>query len=135
MKHILLVEDDLSLLNGLSFALKKQGYALEIARTKDEQKQLWAEDKYELLLGPGAAEHYQIQTGDTVTVNGTDLKITCAFLEGAFSDDVTIICPEALFHLHDGSRGLQSRRCSVKCRCRQPDGSQCLPITESINEL
>ena len=42
MKHILLVEDDLSLLNGLSFALKKQGYALEIARTKDEQKQLWA---------------------------------------------------------------------------------------------
>ena len=46
MKHILLVEDDLSLLNGLSFALKKQGYALEIARTKDEQKQLWAEDKY-----------------------------------------------------------------------------------------
>lgn len=98
MKHILLVEDDLSLLNGLSFALKKQGYALEIARTKDEQKQLWAEDKYELLLGPGAAEHYQIQTGDTVTVNGTDLKITCAFLEGVFSDDVTIICPEALFH-------------------------------------
>lgn len=67
MKHILLVEDDLSLLNGLSFALKKQGYALEIARTKDEQKQLWAEDKYELLLGPGAAEHYQIQTGDTKT--------------------------------------------------------------------
>lgn len=68
MKHILLVEDDLSLLNGLSFALKKQGYALEIARTKDEQKQLWAEDKYELLLGPGAAEHYQIQTGDTLTL-------------------------------------------------------------------
>ena len=39
-----------------------------------------------------------LRVGDTVTVNGTDLKITCAFLEGAFSDDVTIICPEALFH-------------------------------------
>lgn len=39
MKHILLVEDDLSLLNGLSFAIKKQGYALDIARTRDEQKQ------------------------------------------------------------------------------------------------
>ena len=79
MKHILLVEDDLSLLNGLSFALKKQGYALEIARTKDEQKQLWA-DKYELLLGPGAAEHYQIQTGDTLTFTShsgeTDFKVS-----------------------------------------------------------
>lgn len=50
MKHILLVEDDLSLLNGLSFALKKQGYSLDIARTKDEQKQLWAEDKYDLVI-------------------------------------------------------------------------------------
>ena len=80
MKHILLVEDDLSLLNGLSFALKKHGYALEIARTKDEQKQLWAEDKYELLLGPGAAEHYQIQTGDTLTFTAhsgeTDFKVS-----------------------------------------------------------
>lgn len=34
MKHILLVEDDLSLLNGLSFAIKKQGYALDIAHTR-----------------------------------------------------------------------------------------------------
>ena len=39
MKHILLVEDDLSLLNGLSFAIKKQSYALDIARTRDGQKQ------------------------------------------------------------------------------------------------
>ena len=38
MKHILLVEDDLSMLNGLSFAIKKQGYALDIARIRDEQK-------------------------------------------------------------------------------------------------
>ena len=49
MKHILLVEDDLSMLNGLSFAIKKQGYALDIARTRDEQKQLWTEDKYDLV--------------------------------------------------------------------------------------
>ena len=39
MKHILLVEDDLSMLNGLSIAIKKQGYALDIARTRDGQKQ------------------------------------------------------------------------------------------------
>ena len=39
MKHILLVKDDLSMLNDLSFAIKKQGYALDIARTRDGQKQ------------------------------------------------------------------------------------------------
>lgn len=50
MKHILLVEDDLSMLNGLSFAIKKQGYALDIARTRDGQKQLWTEDKYDLVI-------------------------------------------------------------------------------------
>ena len=33
MKHIFFVEDDLSLINGLSFAIKKQGYELTIART------------------------------------------------------------------------------------------------------
>jgi DNA-binding response OmpR family regulator len=30
MKRILLIEDDLSLINGLSFAVKKQGYDLEL---------------------------------------------------------------------------------------------------------
>lgn len=30
---ILIIEDDLSLINGLSFAIKKQGYELDIART------------------------------------------------------------------------------------------------------
>lgn len=33
MKRIFFVEDDLSLLGGLSFALKKQGYEVENART------------------------------------------------------------------------------------------------------
>ncbi|MFQ9894037.1 MAG: hypothetical protein ACLRWH_12980 [Emergencia sp.] len=32
MKHIFFVEDDLSLISGLSFALKKQGYELTIAQ-------------------------------------------------------------------------------------------------------
>lgn len=39
-----------------------------------------------------------LKVGDTVKINDTDLKITCAFSEGAFSDDVTIVCPETLFH-------------------------------------
>ena len=38
MKRILFVEDDLSLIHGLSYALKKQGYELHIARTCLEAK-------------------------------------------------------------------------------------------------
>lgn len=30
MKHIFFVEDDLSLISGLSFAIKKQGYEVDI---------------------------------------------------------------------------------------------------------
>ena len=33
---ILIIEDDLSLINGLSFAIKKQGYELDTARTSFE---------------------------------------------------------------------------------------------------
>ena len=50
MKQILLVEDDLSLINGLSFAVKKQGYMLEVARTSSDAYQMWAEEKYDLVI-------------------------------------------------------------------------------------
>jgi len=50
MKRILLVEDDLSLINGLSFAVKKQGYMLDVARTSCEKDQIWAEGKYDLVI-------------------------------------------------------------------------------------
>ena len=50
MSRILLLEDDLSLINGLSFAFKKQGYELTIARTLKEAEMLWGDDKYELLV-------------------------------------------------------------------------------------
>lgn len=50
MKRIFLVEDDLSLIGGLSFALKKQGYALEIARTSTEAEQLWQKQTYDLVI-------------------------------------------------------------------------------------
>lgn len=42
MKRILFVEDDLSLISGLSFAIRKQGYELDIARTSLEAETLWA---------------------------------------------------------------------------------------------
>lgn len=50
MKHIFFVEDDLSLINGLSFAIKKQGYELTIARTSVEAEQLWAKGNYDLII-------------------------------------------------------------------------------------
>ncbi|MCD8355845.1 MAG: response regulator transcription factor [Clostridia bacterium] len=50
MDKILLLEDDLSLINGLSFAFHKQGFELDIARTIKEADSLWAEGKYDLLI-------------------------------------------------------------------------------------
>lgn len=50
MKQILLVEDDLSLINGLAFSIKKQGYALEIVRTCCEMRLVWEDGKYDLII-------------------------------------------------------------------------------------
>lgn len=50
MSKILLLEDDLSLVNGLSYALKKQGYDLDIARSVREANAEWADGKYDLLI-------------------------------------------------------------------------------------
>lgn len=50
MNKILLLEDDLSLINGLSFAFKKQGFELDVARTLKEADAIWADDKYDLLV-------------------------------------------------------------------------------------
>lgn len=48
--RILLLEDDLSLISGLSFALNKQGYYTDIARTVKEAEDIWEEGKYDLLI-------------------------------------------------------------------------------------
>lgn len=50
MKKIFLVEDDLSLINGLTFSIKKQGYEVEVARTSYEVDKMWAEGKYDLVI-------------------------------------------------------------------------------------
>lgn len=49
-EKILLLEDDLSLINGLSFALKKHGFEPSIARTLREADALWANETYDLLV-------------------------------------------------------------------------------------
>ena len=50
MKRIFFVEDDLSLINGLSFAIKKQGYEIDVARTGLEAEKLWMNGKYDLVI-------------------------------------------------------------------------------------
>ena len=50
MSNILLLEDDLSLINGLSFSFKKQGFELAVARTLKEADSLWIDGKYDLLI-------------------------------------------------------------------------------------
>lgn len=46
MKRIFFVEDDLSLINGLTFALKKQGYETVVARTRAEALGMWERGPY-----------------------------------------------------------------------------------------
>ncbi len=50
MHTILLVEDDLSLIDGLSYSLRKQGFAIDIARTVSEAFCLLNERQYDLLI-------------------------------------------------------------------------------------
>ena len=50
MKRLFLLEDDLSLINGLSFAIQKQGYEIDVARTMLEADDLWTEGKYDLVI-------------------------------------------------------------------------------------
>ena len=50
MSKILLLEDDLSLVNGLTFGFHKQGYELDVAQTIVGANTLWADGKYDLLV-------------------------------------------------------------------------------------
>ncbi len=47
---ILMAEDDLSLINGLTFAMKKQGYEVDVARTSLETDALWGNGDYDLVI-------------------------------------------------------------------------------------
>lgn len=50
MNRLLLLEDDLSLIDGLSYSLKKQSFELDIARTIKEANTIWMDGKYDLLI-------------------------------------------------------------------------------------
>lgn len=50
MNRILLVEDDLSLIDGLEFSLQKNGFQVDIARTVMDALSMIREQKYDLLI-------------------------------------------------------------------------------------
>lgn len=50
MNKILLLEDDLSLIHGLSHALKKHGFELDVVRTIKEANAVWFDGAYDLLI-------------------------------------------------------------------------------------
>lgn len=50
MNRLLLVEDDLSLIDGLEFSLKKNGFRIDIARTVQEAFLMIHDNQYKLLI-------------------------------------------------------------------------------------
>lgn len=51
MNKLLLLEDDISLIDGLSYSLKKNGFDIDVVRTVEEAKQhLTQIEKYDLLI-------------------------------------------------------------------------------------
>lgn len=50
MSKLFLLEDDISLIQGLSLAFRRQGYELDMARTVREADEMWQEGKYDLLV-------------------------------------------------------------------------------------
>lgn len=50
MAKILLLEDDLSLIQGLTYSFRKQGFDTDVARTIKEADSIWHDGKYDLLI-------------------------------------------------------------------------------------
>lgn len=50
MNRILLLEDDLSLIDGLQYTLEKNGFILDVARTAEDARRCLAREHYDLLL-------------------------------------------------------------------------------------
>ena len=81
MSKIFFVEDDLSLISGLSFALKKQGYEVDNARTIDEAEKLWQNNKYDLsILDVSLPDGSGYQLCEKIRINS---KIPIIFLTAA----------------------------------------------------
>lgn len=73
--RILLTEDDYSLINGLTFALKKQGHKVNAVMTKAEALEKWDNSKYDLVIlditlpdGTGYEICEAIRKGSTIPI-------------------------------------------------------------------
>lgn len=89
MSKILLLEDDLSLIDGLSYSLSKNGFTLEVARTvKDALAMLRAEQFQLLLLDVSLPDGTGFQVCEDVRRRGNQIPII--FLTAA-DEEVNVI--------------------------------------------
>ena len=94
MERILLLEDDKSLVTGLTLALGRAGYALDTARTLAEANRLWQAGRYDLLmldvtLPDGTVQHYEED------VNERYLREMNYFLDYAAGEETESLNPPA----------------------------------------
>lgn len=94
MNRILLLEDDVSLIDGLSYTLKKNGFDIDIARTIESANAYLTHNQYDLLLL------------DVTLPDGTGFEI-CERIRGN-SDNVPIIFLTASDEEVNVIRGLDS---------------------------
>jgi len=97
MTHILLVEDDLSLIAGLEFALQKNGFAVDVARTMRHALERFQAAPYDLLLldltlpdGSGFEICKQVRQTSTVPViflTASDEEVNVVMGLGIGGDD------------------------------------------------
>ena len=101
MERILLLEDDKSLVTGLTLALGRAGYALDTARTLAEAGHLWQAGRYDLLMldvtlpdgtGFDFCRNYRVLMKNGVELSVSRSKyaaVRAAYLEwkGQFSDE------------------------------------------------
>lgn len=74
-----------------------------------------------------------LRVGDTVTINGTELTIVGAYSSGLFSEEVTIICPAALY---DRLMGVQNYNiCGIKLADDVPDSTIAQIVALSTDEM
>ena len=74
-----------------------------------------------------------LRVGDTVTVNGTELTIVGAYSSGLYSDEVTLICPAALY---DRLMGVQNYNiCGILLDGDVPDATIAQIVALSTDEM
>lgn len=74
-----------------------------------------------------------LRVGDTVTLGGSELTIVGAFSSGLFSDEVTIICPAALYDRLMGEQDYNI--CGIKLADDVPDATIAQIVALSTDEM